>query len=105
MMLTCTSPATRVTTTIPNVHVARLPMLPKPTPRQRKSGRSGMPERRQEIARTTVCAMMPRVAVPPTSAIAEGVHQSTSFRWKPKRTMKRPNPAIETMLLTTGAQA
>ena len=105
MTFTWTSPASSVTTTMPNVQVARLPMLPKPTPRQRKSGRSGMPDRRQAMARTTVCAMMPSVAVPPTSAMEDGVHQPTSVRWNPNRTMNRPKPAIETMLLITGAHA
>ena len=49
------------------------------------------------------CTTMPSVAVPASSAIISGVHSSTDAV-EPNSRMNTRNPAIETTLLTIGAQ-
>jgi hypothetical protein len=57
----------------------------------------------QKNSSTTVCSAMPRVAVPPSSAIIPA-SQSDGGEGTAEDRRNTPNPAIETRLLTVGAQ-
>ncbi len=103
-MFPWSTPADSEARAIRKVHPASLPTLPRPTPRQWKSGRRDSPVRLQNSSRMSACTAMPRVAVPPSIAIISGV-QSAEFRETGEKAHPRiRNPMMETMLLTTGAQ-
>lgn len=103
-MYPCRTPAERLAKAIRNVHPASRPTLPRPTPRQWKSGFKASPVRLQNTSSTTAWSAMPRVAVPPSRVIIEGVQSAAFVGTGANSAPRAMNPAIETMLLITGAQ-
>ena len=101
----CTMPLIWPMMTMPNSHMAALPVAPRPTPRQAKSSRNRMPVRLKKSTSTSACASTPAVVTAP-SRLTRSQSQTARSRltaspWNSRK--KTPRPAIETMLLTTGA--